>query len=299
MVAADPEHLGPRDAGGQGQLAGRGHDAVELGDDDGGGHGDPTQPGPRVEPAEGGAGLEQSGRVVALELAGRPVARAACRPAGCAAPGPRPAGAGRRATATRPGTGRTCPRRTPARPAGRPRTGGPSRTAPGRRPARDGGATAAGRSGRPSSSRPGSTGRSPARPASAATSSAQSSRRNGRRLRMPRPWPRWSRAMTRNSRLRGSKHGNQLSPTVAVQPCRSTSTGAPGGPARLADKGRAPARQRGRVRPGGSAAGRSDLGRHRQLRVGARRALRPASRGEGGPVALPGPDAASRARTGW
>ena len=66
---------------------------------------------------------------------------------------------------------------------------------------------------------------------SAATSSAQSLSRMRRRERMPRAWPRRSGAMTWNSRLSASKVRNQLSPPLAMNPCRSTRVGAPGGPA--------------------------------------------------------------------
>ena len=145
---------GARDGRGQPDLAGGGHEAVAHGDHDGGGHVDRPDPGPGVEPAEGGAGLEHRGRVVAGDLVGDPglgrgVVRAGCRIT-------RPPGA-RRATPGVARGGRA--RRRQASPP--PSRGRSWRTGAGvaqsTRPAtaRGGGARGAGPPGRPSSSRPG------------------------------------------------------------------------------------------------------------------------------------------------
>src|SRR5204863_9519848 len=47
----------------------------------------------------------------------------------------------------------------------------------------------------------------------------------------PRPWPRWSMAMTRKRRPNAPNAVNQFSPPVAANPCSRTIVGALGGPA--------------------------------------------------------------------
>src|SRR5947209_40939 len=94
----------------------------------------------------------------------------------------------------------------------------------------------------------------PTTSARAATSSAQSARRKRAPTRMPRPWPRWSRARTRNRRPRASKVGNQLRSAVAPRPCRRTTVGAPGGP--LTSRTNVlPRPGSSTIRPGGSGTG--------------------------------------------
>ena len=62
-------------------------------------------------------------------------------------------------------------------------------------------------------------------------SSAQASTLKGGAPRPRRPCPRRSGAITRNERPRYSSEPYQLRAAVAIQPCSSTSAGAPGGPA--------------------------------------------------------------------
>ena len=93
---------------------------------------------------------------------------------------------------------------------------------------------------RPSSSRRRSRCSHPAtsrRRAIALTSSAQSSRVKVSYSTIPRPWPRWSPA-THPETIgeRRTSSSPQFSEPVAVQPWSRISTGAPGGPAQLADE---------------------------------------------------------------
>ena len=151
-------------------------------------------PGSRVEAAELEAGLEQRGGIVALPLADDPGGHPLRRRPGCGSYMPHPC---RQQVG---GHARQGQRHAVAEDADRAVELGRDRK-PGRRGAQHqtvdqlgmappqelGDRAAHGVARRRSPDR----GRSCS--IKAATSSAQSSRRNGRRLRMPRPWPRWSR----------------------------------------------------------------------------------------------------------
>ena len=87
------------------------------------------------------------------------------------------------------------------------------------------------------------TGPVPSATSVSAVSSAQSASRKMRRVRRPRAWPRRSGATMLKCCASGSNTRNQLRPPLAIQPCSSSSVGAPGGPVDLADERRAALRQ--------------------------------------------------------
>ena len=154
----------------------------------------------------------------------------------------------------------------------------PSRTARARRRSDGGGATAAGRSARPSSSRRRRQRSMPSTSASGGDVVGAVGEPEARRVRMPRPWPRWSRATTRKrSRRAASNDVNQLRSAVAVQPCSRTRVGAPGGPAA---RGRTwcPGRAARRTGPAGSDRRASDGVAARPTLSPRRRRSRPSAR---------------------
>ena len=112
-----------------------------------------------------------------------------------------------------------------------------------RRPSRGAASTAAGRSGRPSSSRPRSPGRCRARRAAAAASSAQSARRNRGGSAAHGRGPGGRERAPGSARSAASKAWNQLSPPLASSRGAGARSGAPGGPGDLAHEGGAPSGQ--------------------------------------------------------